>query len=161
MAAVAFDLSRLNEHDHKFIPEPMSGCWLWMYALDKNGYAVITQHVRGEGHKKKTEFVHRAQFVKKHGPVPDGKVLDHLCRVRCCVNPDHLEPVTQAVNVARGDAGINMSQKTHCPQGHEYNAVNTRVSLNGGRVCRACDRERQRIRDGGAKQSAETERAWK
>ncbi len=72
------------------------------------------------------------------GPIPPGLLLDHLCRVTCCVNPDHLEPVTCKVNLNRG-IHRNVG-KTHCPRRHEYSAENTRISNKGSRICRECDR---------------------
>jgi len=74
--------------------------------------------------------------------VPLGLELDHLCRVRRCVNPEHLEEVTHQTNVLRGEgvAAINAA-KTHCPQGHPYDEKNTLVWM-GERLCKACRRER-------------------
>lgn len=74
------------------------------------------------------------------GPIPDGLQIDHLCRVRHCVNPAHLEPVTIAENVRRGAAA-----QTHCKYGHEYTPENT-VIHHGGRECRTCNRIRSRRR---------------
>lgn len=71
------------------------------------------------------------------GPIPEGLVIDHLCRDLLCVNPGHLEPVTQKENVRRG---VGHGAETHCPQGHEYTEANTRVSKKNKRYCRACGR---------------------
>ena len=77
------------------------------------------------------------------GPLPDGLVLDHLCRNRACVNPEHLEPVTQSVNLLRGETvNAAASARTHCINGHEFSPVNTRISPSGRRVCRSCGRAR-------------------
>jgi hypothetical protein len=74
------------------------------------------------------------------GPIPDGLVIDHLCRVRHCVNPAHMEPVTDRENVFRGFAAI-----THCPKGHEYTADNTYIPPStGSRECRRCRAEQRR-----------------
>lgn len=110
------------------IPEPMSGCWLWTGYINSGGYGR-----------------HRAIYKKTVGEVPKGMDLDHLCRVRCCVNPYHLEPVTRSENLRRGDNGkiirARAAAKTHCPKGHEYNEENTyRHPCNGGRGCFACRR---------------------
>ena len=74
---------------------PWSGCWIWMGALSANGYGNI--HVR-----PKNIVAHRYFYEYAKGPVPSGLDLDHLCRVRCCVNPDHLQPVTRSENLRRG-----------------------------------------------------------
>jgi len=73
--------------------------------------------------------------------------IDHLCRVRCCVNPDHLEAVTHRENILRGNtfAAVNAA-KTHCPKGHEYTPENTRIHTGGRRQCIACSRAYDRAR---------------
>lgn len=80
------------------------------------------------------------------GPIPEGLDLDHLCRVRQCVNPDHLEPVTARENLMRSpltQASIN-SAKTHCKRGHEFTPDNTRIfPKSGSRCCKTCERQRQ------------------
>ena len=109
-----------------------SGCWIWTAMLNADGYAIFE-------YQDKTFSVHRWQYLQIHGEIPDGKELDHLCRVRHCVNPDHLEPVTHAENVARGQAGINMKLKTHCPAGHSYDDLNTYIyPKTGSRGCKKC-----------------------
>ena len=118
-------------------PEPNSGCWLWTGGMNQIGYGRV--HVNGG---RKT--AHRVAYELVCGKVPDGLDLDHLCRVRCCINPDHLEPVTRQVNAARGIAG-EVSKKrsaliTHCPRGHSYSGDNVYYFPGGGarRGCRAC-----------------------
>lgn len=75
-------------------------------------------------------------------PIPDDLTLDHLCRVRACVNPDHMEPVTIRENALRGEtAAARNAAQTHCPQGHEYTGENTYVTTAGSRRCRTCTRE--------------------
>jgi len=88
--------------------------------------------------------LHRVSYECFVGPIPDGFQLDHLCRNRACANPTHLEPVTHAENLLRGAgwSGRN-ARKTHCPQGHPYDAVNTRL-VAGSRVCAACNAEKCR-----------------
>ncbi len=120
-----------------FIPEPNSGCWLWFGSTGHNGYGRLWENT-----ENRLRAAHRISYEFFIGPVPDGLVLDHLCRVRCCVNPAHLEPVTNEENIRRGQAGSNMSGKTHCRQGHPYDHLNTRFKRrpNGDRfrVCRIC-----------------------
>jgi len=77
-------------------------------------------------------------------PIPEGLHLDHLCRVRACVNPYHLDPVPQAVNNQRSEAGRVNAERlggaTHCQRGHEFTAENTRISTRGTRACKTCHR---------------------
>ncbi len=91
------------------------------------------------------QLAHRALHELLIGPIPDGFQLDHLCRNRACVRLSHLEPVTPVVNVRRGETGKHMAVRTHCPQGHEYTAENTRLS-GGSRSCRECGRIGERAR---------------
>lgn len=121
----------------KCVPEPMSGCWLWIGCATPHGYGRIGTG----GHT--TEYAHRLAYLTLIGPIPDGLELDHKCSVRCCANPAHLEPVTHAENNRRSTAGaVNGARQravTHCPRGHKYTEANTRVS-KGKRHCRECRR---------------------
>lgn len=110
-------------------------CWLWEGAKS-DGYGHMWV---GSGYS----VAHRVAYELLVGPIPVGLDLDHLCRVRACVNPEHLEPVTRRENLQRG-YGHNL-RVTHCPRGHEYTAENTRVSKLGQRHCRECTRSRQRV----------------
>jgi hypothetical protein len=126
----------------KISPEPNSGCWLWKGAATSAGYGEI--HVPGRGGR----LAHRFLYEMLRGPIPDGLQLDHLCRVRCCVNPDHLEPVTCRDNLRRSPLvarmrGESQRNKTHCPAGHPYDATNTYWYRNR-RNCRECSRIRRR-----------------
>lgn len=115
------------------IPEPNTGCWLWLGGLTGVGYAAF--QVDGRSHN-----AHRWLYIETVGPVPEGLVLDHFaCSQRSCVNPGHLRPVTNAANLARSEK--TNGRKTHCPSGHAYTAENTyTLSLTDGtrRYCRAC-----------------------
>ena len=93
------------------MPEPNTGCWLWLGTVNKAGYGRIMI-------ERQQKRVHRIAYELLRGPVPPGLVLDHLCRVRTCINPDHMEPVTMAENVQRGPATIALSARTHCDHGH-------------------------------------------
>lgn len=121
------------------IPVPESGCWLWEGASTKEGYGVMW-----DGDKNTT--AHRISRLANGGEIPDGFTVDHLCRVRCCVNPQHLEAVPHAINLLRGNTlNAMQSARTHCPRGHEYTDENTN-RWRGMRRCRACDREKHRER---------------
>jgi hypothetical protein len=123
-------------------PEPNSGCWLWVGKIsDPRGYARTTnKHAR-------TFLAHRLIYEALRGPVPLGLQLDHKCRVRSCVNPDHLEPVTQLENIRRGEGlSAKNRRKTHCDYGHPFSGRNLLIYRNGKeRVCRVCAIRRQRI----------------
>lgn len=109
-------------------PEPNTGCWLWMGSTAGAGYGVI-------GVNGKNEYCHRVAFELFKGPIPEGLTIDHLCRVRVCCNPDHLEAVTHKENCHRSPH--SNIHKTHCPRGHPYSEDNTYVR-NGKRQCKAC-----------------------
>lgn len=111
--------------------EKNRGCWLWCGATDRLGYGVM----RIAGKLKKA---HRISYEIHRGDIPPGLCLDHLCRVRNCVNPEHLEPVTPGENTRRGDAWKYNGLKTHCKHGHEFNDKNTYFRPTGGRTCRVC-----------------------
>lgn len=109
-----------------------NGCWIWGATVDKTtGYGQITIDY-------KVYKAHRVSYEAFVGPIPKGLHIDHLCRVRSCVNPAHLEPVTPLVNVRRSP--IAHGSETHCPQRHAYSPENTYVSPEGRRACRTCRR---------------------
>jgi hypothetical protein len=127
-----------------------SGCWLWTGARNDKGYGLFTS----DGARKTLRKIraHRASYLTLIGEVPDGLVLDHLCRVRHCVNPDHLEPVTHRVNLLRGETLAARNHKlTHCKREHPFDEANTWVDKKGTRHCRTCHRDRQRARVAAAK----------
>ncbi len=123
--------NRYEDIDRFIMPEPNTGCWLWIGPIDVHGYGRWAYRGVKVG-------AHRAVY----GPVLDGYELDHLCRVRRCVNPKHLEVVTHTVNVMRGQmpAAIN-ARKATCLRGHN----NWRL-FKGRRYCRPCQAERARAK---------------
>ena len=132
--------------EEKYEPEPNSGCWLWTGCVRKDGYAII--------HNKTDQYAHRVSYKLYKGEIPIDLELDHLCRVRCCVNPNHLEAVTAKENVLRGNGpkslGIRSKEKqlskTHCPQGHPYSGDNLYKTPDGRRDCRICRRKADKKR---------------
>lgn len=121
-------------------------CVPWTGRIDRDGYGRFDDRL-----------AHREMYELMIGPIPEGLDLDHTCHVRgecvagvdCphrrCVNPAHLEPVTRRENTMRGNAPtVAIAARTQCKHGHEYTPENTRVDRHGTRLCRTCDRERQR-----------------
>ena len=120
-----------------------NGCWIWQRCILKSGYGCI--RVSG-----KTRTAHSVAYETFKGPVPAGLEIDHLCRVRACCNPDHLEAVTHQLNVIRGAGPAAKAAITHCPYGHEYTPDNTyRVP---GRACKTCALARSRAHKARIKQ---------
>ena len=115
----------------KVTKNPVTGCWEIDTQITPRGYRVF-----------KGTRAHRFSYEMFVGPIPEGKVLNHICRNRGCVNPEHLEIMTIGENLhAPGSialAALNAA-KTHCPKNHEYSEVNTRITSKGGRACRTCE----------------------
>jgi hypothetical protein len=109
------------------------GCWLWTASRDWGGYARL-------GVNGKASKAHRWAYEHFVGPIPPGLELDHLCRVRHCVNPAHLEPVTRRENVRRGIGQLHKlnAVKTHCKHGHPFDEQNTITYTYKGRTHRGC-----------------------
>jgi hypothetical protein len=113
-------------------------CWTWMGNVSNGGYGQINNGGR-------LVMVHRLAYELLVGPIPLGLQLDHLCRNRRCVNPAHLEPVTQQENIRRGNSGQKNAARTHCPDGHPYDESNTYLSPGSkSRTCRTCQQAARR-----------------
>ena len=131
-----------------FIQHPETHCWIWQRVLGTAGYGQVWRQGKKVG-------AHRAYYEELVGPIPERLTIDHLCQNIRCVNPGHLEPVTQRINNLRSDnpAAIN-ARKTHCIRGHEFTPVNTYVARDGKRACKECRRSRDRARYAAARQAA-------
>lgn len=111
-------------------------CWLWAGTVRPDGYGAFQY----DGVRV---MAHRAAYEMLVGPIPDGLDLDHLCRVRNCIRPTHLEPVTRRVNVLRGvGPSAQAARRDECANGHEYTEEST-YWYRGYRMCRVCPRERR------------------
>jgi len=119
----------------RFVVED-SGCWVWMGRILESGYGQI-------GYKGKQIPAHRLAYLLFKGDIPEGMHIDHLCRNKACVNPDHLEAVTPSVNQQR--MGVHRRKSiTHCKHGHEFTPENTIwKKTNGTRQCRICTNLRE------------------
>lgn len=133
-------LNRKSPHEvrwKRFVLYHPRGCWVWTGARHNKGYALYRVNNRNR-------LAHKFIWELHNGQVPDGLELDHLCRRRGCVNPDHLEAVTHRVNVQRGNAGeatrSRAAAKTHCKHGHPLTQENVTIYSNGVRRCRLCVR---------------------
>ena len=133
---------RLMEH---ISPEPNSGCWLWTGYCDQWGYA------RGSYLNRKGVHVHRVAYMLFVGPILPGLEINHKCRVKCCINPEHLEAVTRKQHIAIDDDLISAGRqkashasataqlaRTHCRRGHPFSDSNLKIHKNGVRQCKKC-----------------------
>ena len=122
---------------------PTTACWLWKGSINKNGYGKFCLAGR-------STLAHRASYIIFVSSIPEGLVLDHLCQIKNCVNPDHLEPITQQENIRRAKAGyINLKPlgvifpprivKPYCAYGHRLNKENI-LRINQRKVCKTCNK---------------------
>lgn len=123
-----------------------NGCLLWTGYIAPSGYGQFYKRGSGRHGKARTGYAHRQSYELFVGTIPDGMTIDHLCRVRACVNPMHLEVVTNRENVLRGETlQAANARKTHCPRGHLLSGDNLYLRPDGkGRDCKTCRRETMR-----------------
>lgn len=138
---VPFPPEQIGKQDAPGFDRP---CLRFKGAHDRQGYGRVSRGDRLYG-------AHQWAWIVANGPVPDGLELDHLCRVRDCVEVTHLEPVTHQENMRRSEAGYargaQLRAKTHCPQGHPYEGDNLYTSdahPRSGRMCKECRRAANR-----------------
>lgn len=117
-------------------------CWEWQGSRSPEGYGRIGTPIG-------PVYAHRVSYEIHHGPIPEGRVVDHICNNRCCVNPAHLQAITHRQNVLRGEApNVLIHWTGHCSNGHDLSDPRHayRRPDNGAVVCRTCNRERGRAR---------------
>lgn len=113
--------------------DPNCGCWLWGGCLDQNGYGLFGLRIAS------IRRAHRASYFLFKGKLPANRCVDHRCKMPACVNPEHLRLVTFAHNKEMGDSPCAVNaRKTHCVNGHAFDAKNTYKNKTGGRQCKTC-----------------------
>jgi hypothetical protein len=152
----------VDSKPHKGLGTP---CWLWTGAKWNRGYGYfyVLCMKRADGSRLTQRMgAHKVMWEHVNGPVPKGLELDHLCREPRCVNPKHLEAVTHAENVKRGEAGLHNPVKTHCSNGHVYDEVGFYIIKSDPRGqyrrCKRCHADKAKarrkvMRDGAIKNS--------
>lgn len=124
---------------NRIVIDGNSGCWNYTGPTNAGGYSEGYGMVSIRG---RSYYTHRLSYMLEFGPIPDGLVIDHLCRNTLCCNPFHLEPVTHRENMLRG----KKAKQTHCIHGHPFDAANTWINSYGHRACKACRASRERAR---------------
>jgi hypothetical protein len=123
-----------------FYDADVPGCWTWKGTGQSNGYGMFYPSA-ARGSKGVRVLAHRFQYEMLYGPIPDGMEIDHLCRNRLCVRPDHLEVVTHRENMLRGDTlPAAQVKQTHCKRGHSLEGENMVIYAGRKRTCRTCTR---------------------
>lgn len=140
-------MSRISQRFWAKVAVRPGACWLWTGYKNSGGYGLFAMQGKREG-------AHRVSYGLHKGPIPPGLVIDHLCRVRGCVNPAHLEAVTAAENLRRqyrdnaanrneGMITVRNARKVACNQGHPFTKENTYITPKMERACRQCLRRNQ------------------
>jgi len=118
------------------------GCWIWIGPVSTSGYGLFKK-----SNQSKNQMAHRYSYEAVNGEILEGLVIDHLCRKKLCVNPNHLEAVTQSINSLRGlkpqQNKDKAAKRTHCNYGHELTPENILIShckRGDARSCRECKR---------------------
>jgi hypothetical protein len=142
----------MSERIQRAVEVDADGCWNWQQKLDGSGYGRVSTRTAGVLVRQQA---HRASYEAFVGPIPEGMQIDHLCRNRACVNPEHLDPVTAEENIRRAipysphahsllaASGVPI---THCRRGHPFDEANTKVRPSGRRACRECIRQYKKDR---------------
>lgn len=121
-----------------------NGCWIWRGVRGQKPFDPTKRYAAMRMSNQRV-LMHRWIYQQLRGPIPEGKVLDHLCRTPGCVNPDHLEAVTERENILRGVSSVAQNaRKTCCSKGHPFDEANTYISKSGGRTCKTCNRDSAR-----------------